>query len=131
MMIRALRNQDGASAVEFAIGAPFLLAVIYGLAQLAILFLAQAGLNHAVSEAARIASVYPRPTDASITAAVTDERFGLDASRLSAPVLEETEVSGVTYLKVTLSYSADVNLLFFGTRTITMNDSKQIAVHSS
>jgi Flp pilus assembly protein TadG len=130
-MIRALRNDKGASAVEFAIGAPFLLAAVYGLAQLAILFLAQAGLNHAVAEAARVASVYPRPSSATITAAATDERFGLDATRLSAPVLTETTESGVTYVNISVSYSADVNLLFFGTRTITMGESKKVAVHTT
>jgi Flp pilus assembly protein TadG len=131
MVTRVLREEKGASAVEFAIGAPFLLALIYGLAQLAVIFFAQAGLNHAVSEAARVASIYPRPSNAAITAAATDERFGLDATRLGNPVLAESTDSGVTYVTISLSYSADVNLLFFGTRTITMGESKKVAVHSS
>jgi Flp pilus assembly protein TadG len=130
-MSRAVREERGSSAVEFAIGAPILLGFIYGLAQLAILFFAQSGLNHAVAEAARVASVYPRPSSASIRAAVVDERFGLDATRLGDPVLAESTENGVTYVTISLSYSADVNLLFFGTRTITMGESKKVAVHSS
>ena len=128
--MRIFKNQKGASAVEFAIGAPFFLATIYGLAQLAILALAHAGLNHAVSEAARVASVFPRPSDAQIKAALTDSKFGLQASQLSAPVLSETRAGGVTYLNISVTYSAPVNLLFFGTRTFNLERSKQVAVHS-
>jgi hypothetical protein len=62
---------------------------------------------------------------------VVDERFGLDATRLGDPVLAESTENGVTYVTISLSYSADVNLLFFGTRTITMGESKKVAVHSS
>jgi Flp pilus assembly protein TadG len=130
MSLARLSSEDrGLAAVEFAIGAPFLLALIYGLAQLSILMFAQSGLNHAVGEAARVASVYPRPTENRITQAALRSRFGLSPTRLAAPQLTHTTSSGVDYVTISLSYSAEVDLLFLPSKRLTLSETRTVAIH--
>jgi Flp pilus assembly protein TadG len=55
---------------------PALVVFVVGIAELGILFMANAGLRNAVAEGARYATIYPRPSDAQIRQRITDTRFG-------------------------------------------------------
>ena len=58
-LITALRsNERGAAAVEFALSVPVLVSMIWGIFQLALLFEANAGIQHALGEGARYATLY-------------------------------------------------------------------------
>ena len=57
-MLRILRrNEDGAAAIEMAIALPVLIAMIYGLFQVGLLYQANAGMQHALGEGARYATL--------------------------------------------------------------------------
>lgn len=123
------KRDSGIAAAEFALGAPFLLALVYGLAQLAIVMFAQAGLNHAIGQASRVASTFPRPADDLIRQAATESRFGLDTQKLSTPELTHSTVAGVDYLRISLSYSMEVDMLFLPSKPLTLTESRLIPVH--
>ena len=119
------RDTAGASAVEFAIIAPVLLALILGVVQLGVLFQARAGLRHAVAEGARLAAIYPIPTDAEIIAKVRDRQFGLDPALMSNPTVVRGVSSGASYIDVAVTYTVTPNLLLFRAPAVTLTDSRR------
>jgi len=120
-----LQNERGASAVEFAIAVPVLLVLIIGIIQLGILFMANAGLQQAVEEGARYATIYPNPNDSAIIARVNDKRFGLDAANVTGPSVTHGTSNGVSYVDVTMSYSAPLNFVFFETDPVTLSHTRR------
>ena len=58
------RDEGGAAALEFALAFPVLISIIYGIFMIGMVFMASAGLQHALGEAARYATLFPTPTDA-------------------------------------------------------------------
>lgn len=122
------RDTRGASAVEFAIVAPVLIAFLFGVAQLGILFFANAGLQNALAEGARLATIFPRPTEADVTARITEKRFGLDPARLTDPSFAYGTTNGMTYADISLSYSMPLNLWLVETAPITLTQSRRVYI---
>lgn len=120
-----IQNERGASAVEFAVAVPVLLTFIIGIIQLGILFMANAGLQQAVEEGARYATIYPNPNDSAIVARVNDRRFGLDAANVTGPSVTHGTSNGVSYVDVTMSYSAPLNFVFFETDPVTLSHTRR------
>ena len=121
------RNQRGAGAVEFALIAPVLFGFIFAVAQLGILFFANAGLRNAVGEGARLATLYPRPSDAQIIARITEKKFGLDPAYLVGPrIVNGTSADGASYADITMSYSAPMNFLMFDMGPIKLTKTRRV-----
>lgn len=114
MLLRKLRrNNRGAAALEFAIAAPILILFLIGLARLGILYMANAGLRSAVAEGARLATIYPRPSNTQISQRITASRFGLDSSRMTQPTITEGVSNGANYVDITVQYSVTMDFVFF------------------
>ena len=70
--LRLKRDDRGAAAIEMALALPILVSMIYGLFQVGLLYQANAGMQHALGEGARLSTIYERytennvPTDAAI-----------------------------------------------------------------
>ena len=90
------RDRRGATAVEFALIAPVLIAFLLGVAQLGVLFFANAGLQNALAEGARLATIFPRPSEAAVAAKITQQRFGLDPARLTDPSFAYGTTNGMS-----------------------------------
>lgn len=120
-----LRDEQGASAVEFAVAIPVLAILIVGILQLGILFFANAGLQQAVESGARFATISPSPSDSAITAKVTSSRFGLDASRVTGPTISHGTTNGVDWVDVTMSYAVPLNMVFFQLGPITLTHTRR------
>ena len=116
MMIRTksiVRRTEGSTAVEFAIAAPVVIGMILGLIQLGVMFLADAGLKHAIDEGARLATIYPMPSTEAIEARVDASKFGLKQSRVTGPSVTYGTVDSTHYVEVTMSYAMPVDFVFF------------------
>ncbi|TPG13189.1 TadE family protein [Sphingomonas oligophenolica] len=105
-------NCEGSSAVEFAVAAPVILLMLFGILQLGVLFEARTGLKFAIDESARYAMIYPRPDDASIIKRFQDKQFGLVPSSLSTSIAHGTNADG-DYADISAKYIVDVNFIFF------------------
>ncbi len=57
------RSNEGAAALEFALIAPILLALLFGMIEFGFAFQAQLAVNHAAREGARSAAVLQNPAD--------------------------------------------------------------------
>jgi Flp pilus assembly protein TadG len=124
----ALRKDErGVTTIEFAFLAPVLLGFIIGICQLGILFMANAGLASAVSDGARLATIFPRPTDAQVIARINERRLGMETSRITGPTITRgTTAAGASYADISMSYSVPLNFIFYSTAPITLTETRRV-----
>jgi Flp pilus assembly protein TadG len=123
MIWRKLRRDDrGAAAVEMALTLPVLLLMIYGIFEIGIIMAADAGMQHALGEGARYATLYPTPTDAQIKTRVQNKVFGIHVGTFA--VADPT--GNTSYKDLSVSYTVTPNFLFFNGPAITLNRTKRV-----
>lgn len=125
MAHKLIKDQNGASAIEFAVAVPVLLMFIIGILQLGILFYANAGLKQAVEEGARFATIFPNPSDAAIIARVTDRKFGLQNAYITGPTVTPGVNGGIQFVDITMSYAVPLNFVFFTTPPVVLSHSRR------
>lgn len=132
---RLLRDESGANIIEFALALPILTLFIYGIFTIGMLFQANAGMQHALGEAARFATLCVPdgsgcnvPTTADIEAKITDKKFGLSGGTLSAPSIV-TDASN-KFMTISLTYTRPTDFLFFEGPTVTLTRSKKVYLAS-
>ena len=125
--IRTLSDCRGVAALEFALVAPALLAMLLGIPMLGILFLAQAGLRSTVEDAARYATIWPRPSQSQIEARMTSRRFGMNPENIIAPTVTFNTSSTPNYVNITMGYNATINYVL-GTKTIVLTETRRAYV---
>lgn len=131
------RNSKGAAAIEFAIAAPVFVLLLMGMAQFSLVLFAQAGLDNAVTQAARQATLYrpPMMTEAQREQEILDEldagRFGLAPERLSDPVIAYGTSNGSPYAEITLSYTMPLAFGFYTMDPITLTETRRAFVQTT
>lgn len=120
-MIRLLWHQRGAAAIEFGLALPPFLILLMGALQLGIVAMARTGLQHAVDEGARYATIFPTPTDAQIIAYVKNKRVGLDPAYATEPVVTHGTQYGIAYTEITMSYARPLNFLVYQTAPVSVS----------
>jgi Flp pilus assembly protein TadG len=130
LLARFWREDRGVGALEFALVLPALVVIIAGITQLGILYMANAGLRHALAEGARYATIWPRPTDTQIRDLIVSERFGLaGGGTVTTPAITHGESDGADYVDISASYTLDLNFVFFTVDDITLTDSRRVYIH--
>jgi Flp pilus assembly protein TadG len=129
---RLLKNQEGAAVVELAIALPVLVTLIYGIFECSQLYEANAGMQHALGEGARLATLcIPNsssstgcdlPTDTNIKARENAKLFGPYGGSFTVSDV----VDGTNIKTLTITYTRTMNFLFFTGPTITLTRSKQV-----
>ena len=128
-MLKVLkRDENGAAAIEMALALPILVAMIYGLFQVGLLYQANAGMQHALGEGARLATLcIPSgntcnpPTDVQIKTQMSSKLFGKGDGNFTV----NDPVVGTGYRDLSIRYSKRMNFLFLPGPTITLNRSKR------
>lgn len=130
-LAQMLRNDErGAAAVEFALAIPVLVSMIWGIFQVGTFFEANAGMQQALGEGARYATLYVadtsdhRPTDADIKARMETSAFKPTAGQFTA----SDPVDGAGFKTLTVSYQMPLDFLFFDGPTVTLTKSKKVYV---
>jgi len=79
---KLLRDESGASALEFALTAPAFFLFIFGIIEAGLLFWTQTGIQHGAEMAARCASINSTlcPNPNAITSYAAQQSFGLTLS---------------------------------------------------
>ena len=101
-------DSRGAVALEFALGLPIFLAMIYGVFEFGRIFWTQSTMEFAVEEAARFALINPDATGNSIADVVQDKAAGLDAGRITVNITYEPNAAGTVaraFVRVTGTYN--------------------------
>lgn len=121
---RLLHDRTGSSAIEFAVAVPVLVMLIWGMFQIGIMFQANAGMQHALGEAARYATVFPTPSDTEIQDKITSAKFGVGTGTWGTPQII-TDSTAMTKT-ITVTYSQPTNFLFFEGPTLNLSADKVI-----
>ena len=117
-------DQRGAAVIEMAIALPILIVFIYGIFVVGKLFEAQAGMQHALGEAARYATLYPTPTDEQLKAKMAAKKFGVTGN---GGVLSALSISTDGNTKtLSLTYSQQTNFLLFRGPNVSLTKSKKV-----
>ena len=133
-----LRNQAGAAAIEFALAVPVLVVMIYGVFQIGVAFQASAGMQHALGEGARLATICRNPTAAGvcsvatndeIKARINDKVFGTGVGTFSQPTVTTPPTSDCTSCRLlSVTFSMPTSFLLFEGPTISLTRSKRVYV---
>lgn len=125
--IRRISSDDrGATVVEFAFAMPILIIMIWMIAQLGLAFRAMAGIQHALGEGARLATIYPKPSNADIKAKITSKVYGITPGTFT--VVEPVDGAGFVDLRV--NYTQPTTLLLLPGPTISVSRTKRVWVAS-
>lgn len=129
---RLRKNEEGAAVVELALSLPVLVTLIYGIFEFSQLYWANAGMQHALGEGARYATLCipdtsasagcDNPTDANIKAKENTKLFGPVGGTFNV----QDVVDGTNVKTLTITYSRSMNFLLFTGPTITLSRSKQV-----
>ena len=124
MIRRFIKSERGATTVEMAFALPALILCMWVVIQLGLVFRAVSGIQHALGEGARQATLWPTPDDASITQTITDAVYGIGPGTFAiATPVHDTTAGNVT-LQVT--YTQQTDLLFVPGPTISLTRSKLV-----
>lgn len=130
-----LRDDRGVAVIEMAIVLPTLVLFLWGIFQVAIAFQANAGMQHALGEGARMATLCLNPspsgcgtpTNAAITAKISANVFGTGVGTFNTPTVTDGP-GGSNYKDLSVTFSMPTNFIFFNGPTINITKSKRVYI---
>jgi Flp pilus assembly protein TadG len=125
---RLARDSRGATIVEMAFALPVLIIMIWMVIQLGLVFRAMSGIQHALGEGARSATLWPQPTDQAIKDKITNAVYGIGPGEFEIADPVAGTVSGSGYLDLNVTYTQETDLLFLPGPTINVSRSKRVWV---
>ena len=120
-------NNQGTTALEFALVAPVLLMLLMGIIQLGILFYVQAGLKSTVEDAARYATLWPTPSQTQIEQRMQTHRFGMDIRNIVGPTITFSTSQAPNFVTISMSYNITIDFVF-GEKTLVLSESRRAYV---
>lgn len=133
------RNEDGVAAVETAFALPILILMLWIFVQLAQVYRALAGMQEALGEGARYATLCldptsdgcSAPTTADVKTRIEDNMYGVGAGSYSVADPVSGTDDGANYYDLTVTYSQPTSLLVVPGPTIHMSRSKRVWIATS
>lgn len=128
---RLLGNSRGATVIEFAIALPVLVLFIYGIFMIGLVFQANAGMQHALGQGARFATLCLNPTptggcavpsDNAIVQRINASDFGVGMGTFTV----NTPVQGVGYKDLSVTYTMPMDFIFFSFPDLTVTRTKRV-----
>lgn len=128
-LLRALRRDDrGAAVIETAFALPCLILMVWTVVQLGLVFRAMAGIQHALGEGARLATLYPQPSDDAIHDKIEAAVYGIGPGEFTINDPVPGTDNGTPYIDLTVSYTQSTDMLVMPGPTITVSRSKRVWV---
>ena len=129
MKRRLFSNNRGAAVIEMAFALPALIILIWMVVQLGMMFRAMACIQHSLGEGARLATIWPQPTDDQIEAKMEEVVYGIEPGTFTIhPPDPGLSDAGEPYLDLQVSYTQPTNLLLLPGPTISVSRSKRVWV---
>ena len=128
-LLRALRRDErGAAVIETAFALPALIVMVWMVVQLGLVFRAMSGIQHALGEGARLATLWPQPEDDTIKNKIEATVYGIGPGTFNIPDPVAGTDNGSAYLDLTVTYTQETDMLFLPGPTITVSRSKRVWV---
>lgn len=136
---RLLRDENGAAIVEMAFALPILIVLIWAFVQLAQVYRAMAGIQQALGQGARYATLCINPSTGGCSAPTTTDVantikqsvYGIGPGTFPDPTVVKGTSGSSSYYDLTVSYSQPTNLLLFTGPTINVSRSKRVWIAGS
>ncbi len=127
-LIGIVRDRRGAAVIEMAFALPALVVMIWAIVQLGLVFRAMSGIQHALGEGARFATIYPQPDNDAIEAKITDAVYGIGPGTFVIKDPVAGSADGSAYLDLEVTYTQSTDLLLLPGPTISVSRSKRVWV---
>jgi Flp pilus assembly protein TadG len=136
---RLAANESGAAAVEMAFAVPILIVMIWAFVQLAEVYRAVAGIQQALGEGARYATLClsqsatgcTAPTAAQIKTRISSSVYGIGPGTFTVSDPASGTSGTAQYYDLTVSYSQPTDLLMFPGPTMSLSRSKRVWIATS
>ena len=130
---KLIRDNQGAAVIETAFALPILILFIWILLQLGLVFRASSGIQHALGEGARAATVWSAAgvDAATIKAKVEASVYGIGPGTFTVPTPTAGTDCDKQCLDVVVQYTQNTDLLFFPGPTINISRSKRVWMANS
>ena len=133
---RLVRDQHGVATIEMAFAFPVLIVMIYALFQFGLIYRALAGMQQALGEGARYATLCLNPTTTGCSAPtatqiktkITNSVYGTGPGTFTVANPASGTEGTTKYFDLTVSYSQPTSLLLLPGPTVTVSRSKRVWV---
>ncbi len=130
-MLRKIRhNQRGAAVIEMAFALPCLILMLWMLVQMGLVFRAMSGIQHGLGEGARLATLFPQPSDQAIHDKIEAAVYGIGPGDFVIEDPEPGSADGANYLDLTVTYTQSTDMLLFPGPDISVTRSKRVWIAS-
>lgn len=125
-MNRLKKREEGAAAIELAFALPIFIMLLWMVVQLGLVFRAVAGMQHALGEGARMATIYPTPTQNDIVNKIGDRVYGIGPGNftIATPVYNNS----LGYVDLSVTYNQKTDLLFLPGPDVALTRNKRVYV---
>ena len=121
-------DRRGAAVIEMAFALPVLIVLMWMIVQLGLVFRAMSGIQHGLGEGSRMATIFPKKTDAEIQAKISDAVYGIGPGSFTIAPPTSGNADGANYLDLRVTYTQPTDLLLFPGPTINVSRSKRVWV---
>ena len=128
---RLSHNEDGVAVIEMAFALPILVMLLWMMIQLGLVFRAMSGIQHALGEGARTATLWSVPTNATIEDKMEAAVYGIGPGDFDIVDPVAGTADGSNFLDLQVTYTQDTDLLFLPGPTISVSRSKRVWVAES
>ena len=134
-----IRDERGATVIEFAFALPILVVMLWMLVQLGFMLRANAGIQQALGEGARFATlcVNPdvnlgcrQPTEAQVKARMEAAVGGHELGTFTAETPTRGDLDGAVYYDLRVTFSMPTSLIIYPGPTVSLGKSKRVWVAS-
>lgn len=127
---RLKRDERGVAVIEMAFALPILITMIWMFVQLAQVYRALAGIQQALGEGARLATIWPTPTPQDIHDRIEESVYGIGPGDFDVemPEIENDGTETGNYYDLKVTYNQETNLLFVPGPDIHVERTKRVWV---
>jgi len=126
-LLANLRRDDrGAAVIETAFALPALIVMMWMIVQAGLVFRAMSGIQHGLGQGARMATLFPKPSDTAVQAAITNSVYGIGPGTFNIPTPTTGTADGANYMDLKVTYTQPTDMLLFPGPTITVSRSKRV-----
>ena len=131
---RLISDDRGAAAIEMAIAIPVFIIMIWAFVQLAQMYRALAGMQQALGQGARYATLCMNPTTegctpptaAQVQTKISDSVYGVGPGTFTVPLPTSGPAGSAGYYDLKVSYSQPTSLLILPGPTVNVSKSKRV-----
>lgn len=122
------RDNKGVGAIEFALIAPALLAMLVGITQLGAMFFARADLRNAVAAGARHAQIFPRPATEDVATKIRARMTRLDQTKLTVLTVNIDESGDYPAAEIEARYAVPLNFIIWKPAPVTLIERRRVYI---